>query len=51
VKIPVPEGVQVLDPDGSLQDIELLEIQTNRSTAVLPSIAEDDKLYVPIFVP
>jgi len=48
---PVPENVEVLKPEGNLQDVALLEIQMNRSIAVVPSFAEDDTLFIPKLVP
>jgi hypothetical protein len=46
--IPVPDGDEVLEPEGILQEVVLLEIQTNRSTAVLPSLAEEDVPCIPV---
>ena len=47
----MPDGVNVLEPDGSLQDVALLDTQTNLSATVLPSFAEEDALWAPILTP
>ena len=49
--IPVPDGAQVLEPEGILQDVVLLEIQTKRSTAVPPSLTEEDVPCIPVLMP